>query len=176
MWFFNFILLKYSCFVMLYYFLLYSKANQLYTYIYPLLGGFPSHLGHHRALNKFPCAIQSVLIIRFIHGNNSVYRLIPISQFIPPSFLCSPPHATLCTCHVLSLEWPIFQSPDVKFDHHIFTISPNSQASFPYAYSIFYYLYPSMHYTPVDTSCLFSEMTLIISLEELFIFTSPASP
>ena len=155
--------------------------NQLYVHIYPppfffFFFGFPSHLGHHRALSRVPCAIQSVLIIRFIHGNNSVYRLIPISQFIPPSFLCSPPHATLCTCHVLSLEWPIFQSPDVKFDHHIFTISPNSQASFPYAYSIFYYLYPSMHYTPVDTSCLFSEMTLIISLEELFIFTSPASP
>ena len=30
-------------------FLLYSKVNQLYIYMYPLFFGFPSHLGHHRA-------------------------------------------------------------------------------------------------------------------------------
>ena len=39
-------------------FLLYSKVNQLYIYIYPLFFGFPSHLGHHRALSRVPCAIQ----------------------------------------------------------------------------------------------------------------------
>ena len=32
-------------------FLLYSKVNQLYAYICPLCFGFPSHLGHHRALS-----------------------------------------------------------------------------------------------------------------------------
>ena len=31
-------------------FLLYSKMNQLYIYIYPLFFGFPSLLGHHSAL------------------------------------------------------------------------------------------------------------------------------
>ena len=28
--------------------------NQLYVYIYPLVFGFPSHLGHHRALSRVP--------------------------------------------------------------------------------------------------------------------------
>ena len=43
-------------------FLLYSKVNQLYVYIYPLFFGFSSHLGHHSALSRDPCAIQYVLI------------------------------------------------------------------------------------------------------------------
>ena len=43
-------------------FLLYCKVNQLYIYIYPLFFGFPSHLDHHRALNRVPCATQQVLI------------------------------------------------------------------------------------------------------------------
>ena len=42
-------------------FLLYSKVNQLYVYIYPLFVGFPSHLGQHRALNRVPCAIKQGL-------------------------------------------------------------------------------------------------------------------
>ena len=34
-----------------------------YTYTYiPSVFGFPSHLGHHRALNRVPDAIQEVLI------------------------------------------------------------------------------------------------------------------
>ena len=53
----------YSCFTVLCQFLLYSKVNQLYVYTYPLFFGFPSHLGHHRALlSGVPCAIQQVLI------------------------------------------------------------------------------------------------------------------
>ena len=61
--------------------LLYSKVNQLYVYIYiPPLFRLPSHLGHHRALNRVPCAIQQVLIIiYFIHS--SVQMSISISQF-----------------------------------------------------------------------------------------------
>ena len=43
-------------------FLLYSKVNQLYIYTYPLSFGFPSHLGHQRALSRDSCAIQQVLI------------------------------------------------------------------------------------------------------------------
>ena len=38
---------------------MYSKVNQLYIYIYPLFFGFLSHLGHHRALSRVPCAIPS---------------------------------------------------------------------------------------------------------------------
>ena len=36
--------------------------SQLYVYIYLLFGGFPSHLGHHRALRRAPCELQYVLI------------------------------------------------------------------------------------------------------------------
>ena len=76
-------LLEYSCFTMLCQFLLNSKVNQLYVYIYPLFFGFLSHLGHHRALSRVPCAIQQVLIsYLFIHSG--VYMSVPISQFIPP--------------------------------------------------------------------------------------------
>ena len=39
-------------------FLLYSKVNQPYKYIYPLFVGFSSHLGHHRALRRVPFATQ----------------------------------------------------------------------------------------------------------------------
>ena len=39
-------------------FLLYSKVNQSYVCIYPLFFEFPSHLGHHRALSRIPCAMQ----------------------------------------------------------------------------------------------------------------------
>ena len=41
--------------------LLCSKVNQLYVYIYHLFFGFPSHLGHHRAMNRVPCTMQEVL-------------------------------------------------------------------------------------------------------------------
>ena len=33
-----------------------SEVNLLYIYI-PSFFGFPSHLGHHRALSRVPCAI-----------------------------------------------------------------------------------------------------------------------
>ena len=82
-------------------FLIYSRVNQLYVYIYPLFYGFPSHLGHHRALSRVPCAIQFSLIIYFIHNINSVYMSISISQFIPPP-PCFPPQypyvCSLCLC------------------------------------------------------------------------------
>ena len=41
--------------------MLYSKVNQPYIHIYSLFG-FPSHLGHRRALSRAPCAVQQVLI------------------------------------------------------------------------------------------------------------------
>ena len=71
-------LLQYSCFTMLCYLLLY-KVNPLYVYLYHFFFGFPSHLGHHRALSRVPCAIQQVLIIYFIHSINSANMSIPIS-------------------------------------------------------------------------------------------------
>ena len=55
-------LLEYICFTILCQFILYSKVNQLYVYICPLFFGFPSHLGHQRALSRVPCVVQQVLI------------------------------------------------------------------------------------------------------------------
>ena len=52
-------LLVYSCFTMLCEFLPYSKVNQLNLFIYLLFFVFPSHLGHHGALSRVPCAIYS---------------------------------------------------------------------------------------------------------------------
>ena len=57
---------------MLYYFLLYSKVNQLYIYIYPLSFRFFSHIGYYRVLSRVPCAIsRSLLVTYFIYS--SVY-------------------------------------------------------------------------------------------------------
>ena len=44
-------LLEYSCCPT------YSKVYQLPIYMYPLFFGFPSHLGHHKALSTVPCVI-----------------------------------------------------------------------------------------------------------------------
>lgn len=48
--FLNSFLLEYSCFTMLWWFLLYHKVNQLY--IHPLFFRFSSHLGHHRTMSR----------------------------------------------------------------------------------------------------------------------------
>ena len=40
--------------------------NQLYVYIYLQFFGFPSHLGHHRAVSGVPCAIQLQLFLYII--------------------------------------------------------------------------------------------------------------
>ena len=42
--------------------LLYRKVNQQQVYVYSVIFGFASHLGHHRALSRVPCVIQQVLI------------------------------------------------------------------------------------------------------------------
>ena len=79
-------LLAYSCFILLRQFLLYSKVNQLHIYIYPLSFGFPSHLGHHRALNRVLCAIQQGLP-RWLSGEESVCQ-VRVTGSIPGSRRC----------------------------------------------------------------------------------------
>ena len=77
-------------------FLLYSKVNQLYVYIYPLFFGFPSHLGHHRALSRAPCALQQVLISYLFYTQQCIYvnPSLPVHPTPPPPwcpyvcFLC----------------------------------------------------------------------------------------
>ena len=85
-------LLRYICFIILCYFLLYNEVNQLYVYIYPLPIGSSFHfslpnptlLGHHRALNRappsFPLAISScplfiIIIILMFFCNLSLLIL-----------------------------------------------------------------------------------------------------
>ena len=41
-------------------FLLYNKESARHTHVQPLLFGFPSHLGHHRALSRISSAVQQV--------------------------------------------------------------------------------------------------------------------
>ena len=38
-----------------------QSESVIHIHISPLFG-FPSRLGHHRALSRIPCAIQSVII------------------------------------------------------------------------------------------------------------------
>ena len=84
------ILLEYSCFTMLCWFLLYSKVDKLYVYIYLLFFGFPSHLGCHRMrVGFFELYSRFSIVIYFIHSITGIYMSIAISQFIPyppPSF------------------------------------------------------------------------------------------
>ena len=57
---------------MLHSFLVYSRVSQLYSNMYPLFFGFPSHLGHHRSLSRRLYRKFSI-VIYFIH--NGVYML-----------------------------------------------------------------------------------------------------
>ena len=70
-------LLEFSCFAMLCWFMFYSKVNQQYIHIYPLFSGFSSHLGHHGALRRVPCAIQS----RSTSDTYSFWSILPTSRF-----------------------------------------------------------------------------------------------
>ena len=86
----SFHFLAYSCFTMLCYFLLY-KVNQSPIYMCPLIFGFPSHLGHHRALSRGSTVyslpvLYSIfsLVIYFIHSIDTECMSISVSQFILP--------------------------------------------------------------------------------------------
>ena len=59
--FYSLFLLEYSHFTALCQFLLYSKGNHQYIHIHFLPFGFPSYLGHQRALNRIPWAVEEVL-------------------------------------------------------------------------------------------------------------------
>ena len=88
-------------------FLPYSKINQLYVYIYPLVFGFPSDLGHHRALSRVSSAIQQIQF-------SSLYIVVYIcqSQFIqPPPYIFGNHKFVLYICYSISaLQISSFQS------------------------------------------------------------------
>ena len=80
--------------------------NQPQVYIYPLLLGFHSHLGHQRELNRAPYVIQlvlcidiSILHISSVFNVNSVYMSISVSQSAPsPDY--SPWYPYVCSLHL----------------------------------------------------------------------------
>ena len=86
---------------MLCYFLLHRKVNQPYTYIHPLFG-FPSHLGHCRALSGVPQCVYT-----------HTYALL--SQFVPLS--SSPPSS--CS-HVYFQPLCLYSRPANRFISTIF--------------------------------------------------------
>ena len=75
-----FFLLEYSRFAMLCQFLLYSKGNQLYIYVYPVFFQFPFHFNLHRALSPLCSTVVYLLFISYIVvcvcGNPSMIRVL----------------------------------------------------------------------------------------------------
>ena len=92
--------LECSCFAILCLFMLYSKVNQSYVYIYTFPFGLFPHSGHHSAFSRVPLLYINYLFYTYYGGckgldrteqlNNkidrhtiySVYVSIPISQFL----------------------------------------------------------------------------------------------
>ena len=73
--------------------------NQLSLYLCPLSFGFPSHLGHYRALRRVLCAIRRFsLVIYFIHSINSVYMSPQNSQLILAPSHPLGIHVFVCVC------------------------------------------------------------------------------
>ena len=87
----------------------------IYVFIYPLFCGFPSHLGHHRALSRVPWAIQEILIgYLFICSINSVYMPIAISKcpkilFLKDLFIYFLLIALGLHCFASCSEWGLLQ-------------------------------------------------------------------
>ena len=105
---------------MLYEFLLYSKVSQSYIHIYPLFWGFPSHLGHYRALSRVSCVTQQLLI------SSLFYTLYQQCTYVSPNL---PTHLTFYSLGVLtfvlyvcvsisalqiSLSIPCFRIPHIR--------------------------------------------------------------
>ena len=79
------LLLEYSYFTLLCYFLLYRKVKQPNVCIYPLFLGYPSHLVTTEHWVEFPMLYSRVsLCIYFI---DSIYIYIYVGQYQPPNFL-----------------------------------------------------------------------------------------
>ena len=109
-------LLEYR-FTMLCQFLLYSKMNQLYIYIYPLFFRFFFHIGHYRVLSRVPCAIQQVLNSYLFYIWQCVYVNPNLPIYPSPTF---PPgnHKFVSTSVTLFLQISsfvsFFQNPHIS--------------------------------------------------------------
>ena len=116
----SFLKLDYSCFTMLCQFLLYSRVNQSYIYMYPLFWGFlPIKVTtEHRVELPVLCGRFS-LVTCFIHSG--VDMPIPISQSIssPSPHPVSTPLFSTCV-FISSFQIrsfiPFFQLPHIRSD------------------------------------------------------------
>ena len=75
--------LEYDCFIMLCYLLQYSKANQLYIYIYPLFFGFPCHLNRCVTILKWREGSRE----RIFFSHKANIKLLLVVMIMNPSFL-----------------------------------------------------------------------------------------
>ena len=77
------------------------QKSESAVHISLLFFGFPSHLGHHRAVSRVPCAHSRFsLVICF--KPSRVYMSTPISKFIPP------PLPSLVSVHLFSTSVSLF--------------------------------------------------------------------
>ena len=63
---------------MLFYFLLYTKVDQLYVHMHLLFFRFFSHIGHYRVLSRVVVNSRSLLVIYFL-------LVVRVCQFQSPS-------------------------------------------------------------------------------------------
>ena len=66
-------------------FLVYKKVNQTCVCIHPLFFGFPSHLGHHRALSSLCCTGSSHLLFSVTQSCQTLCDSTDCSRFPLPS-------------------------------------------------------------------------------------------
>ena len=124
---------------------------------YPL-GGFPSHLGHRRALSRVPCAMQSVLIsYHSIRSVNSVYVAIPIPQFISPAlsswhpYICSP-RLCLFLLYKYSHLYSLANTPKMLTEHSSEHASCKHISTRVLAVKDWsFYLYPSLSFWNISS-------------------------
>ena len=123
--FLNKFLLEYSCFKLscqfLLQFLLYSKVNQPYVYMRSLFFGFPSHLGHHRAPSRVPCATQQVLISYLFYTQWCTYvnPNLPVHPTLSPPTLVSTHPFSISVSHKKEQNCAICRDVDGPRDCHI---------------------------------------------------------
>ena len=99
-------LLEYGFFTMLCFC---CTVNHLCVYIYPPFCGFLSHLGHHRGLDRVPCAIQSVIIISeycvYVNPSLPIHPSLSFLSWCPRVW---PLHLCHCFCFAKRFICTIF--------------------------------------------------------------------
>ena len=58
-----------------------QSESAICTHISPLFE-FPSHLGHHRALSRAPCAVQQVLLSQLFYTSVSAVQSLSRVQLL----------------------------------------------------------------------------------------------